>query len=497
MNPFEEYFDLSEKDVYTVEKSDKDLYVIVEFLGEGASGRVYKAISCSTGKLVAIKYLIKADEQEFKDEYDMLFELSSVCRDNAVCLLDGYSHLDKDGERYYRIVMEYIKGAYDLKKYMKEIPLESSDLLGRIERNDVAVQLVLALDTLHKNGFSHQDIKELNIMWDFSKNIPKFADFGGSCSLKKDCNGNPNHLCKGHCGFLGTDYTLPPEMRESDRIFNLIKASQVAMRELKGKIKWQNRRKRELTSAIDNLKIRRKAAQENLRKTGARTREQTSTIQEIGAIDMDIEKTKKKLSQAEQKKEYFQNGLNTALHAYQTYYPQLSLAFQVPGTFISTKAHDMWSLGVVLYDWYVASDLECDIGHYPSFDPVMNSLSQGDINKKIGEIRNPFAREILKLLLEKSPATRTRNWEKVVQLVKNHTLIDFRTDKYLNTFASLMDDSLNPDEEDALNTCMQLQRGTMKNIMGESVSTILKIAAENKLDLNMTIKDLITAFSKI
>lgn len=198
-----------------IETSDKDVYIFIDdgYVKEGTFGAVFTALSCVTGEIVAVK-LVKSNEvKEVLHEIDALKMTSAICNEYVVCYRDHYVVSGN-----YRIVLDYIKGGYNLNKYMKQIPLLSTgEMVGRQDRNDIAKSLLTAIDKLHNTTYlSHQDLKEGNLLWDFQKEEVRITDLGEICSFDNNCGGDPGDVCdQPPCGFVGTYYTSNPEMDES------------------------------------------------------------------------------------------------------------------------------------------------------------------------------------------------------------------------------------------------------------------------------------------
>lgn len=151
-------------------------YDLLEQIGSGGFGRVYKAQHVNTGQIVAIKFLsISDDFDEIKKQrYIERFERetllgSKLQHPNIVRLLDK-GHCD---ELFYA-VFEYVEGTT-----LKERLAESGPLTPN-ETYDVMSQVLDALAHAHHNGVLHRDIKPSNIMLTNTgvKTHAKVLDFG-------------------------------------------------------------------------------------------------------------------------------------------------------------------------------------------------------------------------------------------------------------------------------------------------------------------------------
>jgi tetratricopeptide (TPR) repeat protein/tRNA A-37 threonylcarbamoyl transferase component Bud32 len=150
-------------------------YQIVEDLGKGGMGRVYKALDNEIGERVALKILkpeIAADEQtieRFRNELKTARQIShkNICR---------MYHLGREHGTYY-ITMEYVSGE-DLKSTVLRVGQLS---VGKTV--SIIAQVCEGLAEAHRLGVVHRDLKPQNIMIDKAGNA-KIMDFGIARSVK-------------------------------------------------------------------------------------------------------------------------------------------------------------------------------------------------------------------------------------------------------------------------------------------------------------------------
>jgi serine/threonine protein kinase/tetratricopeptide (TPR) repeat protein len=154
-------------------------YKILEKLGEGGMGVVFKAQDLKLGRFVALKFLpprftaSEADKARFVQEAKAA---SSINHPNVCTIHDIRNH----GKELF-IVMEYVEG-----KTLRDLPL------GKLDEATVttyAVQIGEALQAAHEKGIVHRDVKPDNIMVNLQNQI-KVMDFGlaklrGSLKLTK------------------------------------------------------------------------------------------------------------------------------------------------------------------------------------------------------------------------------------------------------------------------------------------------------------------------
>jgi Tol biopolymer transport system component len=144
-------------------------YRIIEELGRGGMGRVYKALDTEINEDVAIKFLkpdIALNEGTVERFHNELRFARRIAHKN-VCKM---YHLAKEGGTPY-ITMEYVPGE-DLKSLVRRkgaLPVE--------EALSIAKQVCEGLAEAHRLGVVHRDLKPQNIMIDEAGNA-KVMDFG-------------------------------------------------------------------------------------------------------------------------------------------------------------------------------------------------------------------------------------------------------------------------------------------------------------------------------
>ncbi|HEV3006032.1 MAG TPA: serine/threonine-protein kinase, partial [Pirellulales bacterium] len=131
-------------------------YRLLERLGEGGMGAVFKALHMRLGKIVALKILRSDRLSDPQNVARFEREMKAVGRlehPRIVRALDAGNH---DGTHY--LVMEYVEG-YDLAKLSRRMgPLDMSDAC------ELARQAAEGLDQVHRNALVHRDIKPSNLM---------------------------------------------------------------------------------------------------------------------------------------------------------------------------------------------------------------------------------------------------------------------------------------------------------------------------------------------
>lgn len=356
-------------------------FIVYKKLGQGGMGAAYAAAVCENGARIGLKMvpaynpkdpddLERAIEnaKSLREEAKNLSKIRAKCADYFLCteeLVQAESNplpIDDPNNPDIYLIMEYILGM-DLNKYTARNPLKTGNgLVGRDERDDLAIQLVKGLNAMHEQGVAHQDIKEPNIMWDLSSDKARFIDFG--TGMRKSVSSSEWEWG----GYMGTFYTSSPEF--NDPSFDT-------------------------TDPIDypsNYPVKR-----------------------LDEDDMD------KIWAG-----YTKGPYNLASSAWKT-----------------AVAHDIWSIGVILLNWYGFDNIQlrfpvldstgADTGETVPFSHLSQAAIDSLIDKNVNKLKNRFGNNLLHLLLEKNPHTRLENWLYAMQLVDAHISVYWQTDTYKRT----------------------------------------------------------------
>jgi serine/threonine protein kinase len=143
-------------------------YRILDKLGEGGMGVVYKAEDTKLKREVAIKFLppqVAADSHERK-RFEIEAQAAAALNHPNIATIHAIEHVDDQTF----IVMEYIDGQ-ELKEKIQVGPLPFNDAL------DIAMQIAKGLEVAHNKGIVHRDIKATNIMLTQDGRV-KVMDFG-------------------------------------------------------------------------------------------------------------------------------------------------------------------------------------------------------------------------------------------------------------------------------------------------------------------------------
>ncbi|RMG68675.1 MAG: serine/threonine protein kinase, partial [Calditrichaeota bacterium] len=143
-------------------------YQVVEKIGAGGMGVVYKARDERLGRWVALKFLHPHLNQSEEAKQRFIREARAASAIAHANIATVYEIDEADGRLF--IAMEYVPGI-SLAKRLEEGPLEVTEAVG------IAVQIARALASAHVRGIVHRDIKPANILIS-SEGTVKLVDFG-------------------------------------------------------------------------------------------------------------------------------------------------------------------------------------------------------------------------------------------------------------------------------------------------------------------------------
>lgn len=186
-------------------------YKILEKLGEGGQGTVYKAIDSKLGRTLVIKVLpaeLTAKEANLK-RFEREARLASALDHPNICTIFDLNEVD--GIHY--IAMQYIEGR-NVRQLVNGRPLSLESALS------IAVQTADALAAAHSRGIIHRDIKAGNVMVTPTGQV-KVLDFGLAKLLDEDAarTSGIHHTEITEVGIpYGTATYAAPEQARGDRV---------------------------------------------------------------------------------------------------------------------------------------------------------------------------------------------------------------------------------------------------------------------------------------
>jgi len=177
-------------------------YRILEKLGEGGMGVVYKAEDTRLKRIVALKFLPPAltRDSDAKERFVREAQAASVLDHPNICTI--YEVDEVEGQTF--IAMACVEGE-SLKDKIQEGPLEVDEAIS------ITIQVAEGLEEAHEKGIVHRDIKSANIMVT-PKGQPRIMDFGlaklATAETKLTRTGSP----------MGTIAYMSPEQARGEEV---------------------------------------------------------------------------------------------------------------------------------------------------------------------------------------------------------------------------------------------------------------------------------------
>jgi serine/threonine protein kinase/Tfp pilus assembly protein PilF len=182
-------------------------YKILEELGRGGMGVVYKAEDTKLKRTVVLKFLHShlTEDKEILERFEREAQAAaSLNHPNIVTIyeIDQYKELGEAKTQTF-IVMEHVNG-HALREEIKKSPMEVDRVV------DIVLQICDGLGEAHKASIIHRDIKPENIFIDKAGRV-KILDFGlaqirGATKLTKEAS------------TLGTAYYMSPEQYKGESV---------------------------------------------------------------------------------------------------------------------------------------------------------------------------------------------------------------------------------------------------------------------------------------
>jgi len=170
-------------------------YNIIEKIGQGGMGEVYKAVHTKLDQTVAVKVLSSEYSLNPSMRKRFINEARIQAKFSHPNMVNIFNLIEQDNNVF--IVMEYIKGG------TLEGHLMQKGVLSQDESLKISLQVLSALQFMHSKGVVHRDIKPSNIMFT-DTGVVKVTDFG----IAKVMNEATKHT---KTGMLGSVAYVSPE----------------------------------------------------------------------------------------------------------------------------------------------------------------------------------------------------------------------------------------------------------------------------------------------
>ena len=171
-------------------------YEILEPLGKGGMGEVWRARDTSLDRDVAVKVL--PDSMALDEERRLRFEREAklLATLNHAGIAQVYGFEESDGTKY--LIMELVEGE-TLADRLNRSALRVDEAL------DIALQVAHGLEAAHEKGVVHRDLKPANIMVT-EDNVAKILDFGIARAMQEQSTSTGESL---DSPTITADYTKP------------------------------------------------------------------------------------------------------------------------------------------------------------------------------------------------------------------------------------------------------------------------------------------------
>jgi len=175
-------------------------YEVLEFLGRGGMGAVYKARQRTPPRMVALKVMLGGVMVSERARRRFEREAMAASKVQHQAIVPVYEVGDVGGQPYY--TMEFVQGQ-DLRAYVL------SNKLNRRQVCELMVQVCRAVDFAHTHGIIHRDLKPGNILVD-AQGRCRLLDFGLARIAREDEEGQVSMLTVSG-DILGTPRYMRPE----------------------------------------------------------------------------------------------------------------------------------------------------------------------------------------------------------------------------------------------------------------------------------------------
>jgi serine/threonine protein kinase/tetratricopeptide (TPR) repeat protein len=184
-------------------------YRVLEKLGAGGMGVVYKAEDIKLERMVALKFLPQHLTYEAEEKKRFVHEAKSASALNHPNIATIYEIDEFEGQMF--MAMEYVEGK-TLKQTIGKEPRSIKEVL------DIGIQICEGLNMAHEKGVVHRDIKSSNIMLT-SRGQVKIMDFG-LAKLKGTKEGTNTRSTLGTAAYMSPEQAQGEEVDQRSDIFS-------------------------------------------------------------------------------------------------------------------------------------------------------------------------------------------------------------------------------------------------------------------------------------
>ena len=182
-------------------------YQLLEELGRGGMGVVYRAHQASLDRDVAVKMILRGDWASEIDLARFHSEAESAARLEHPNIVPIYEVGQHEGLPYFS--MRLIEGVTFSDK-MADGPLDSR------QAAELMLPVCRAIDAAHHEGVLHRDLKPSNILVDH-ENVPYITDFGLAKRIPTESDPSQPETLTGSGAILGTPSYMAPEQAAGQR----------------------------------------------------------------------------------------------------------------------------------------------------------------------------------------------------------------------------------------------------------------------------------------
>jgi eukaryotic-like serine/threonine-protein kinase len=165
-------------------------YDLLERIGEGARSTIWRASDKNTGRIVALKHVVRKEDKDIRFIEQMEAEFN---------LAKNFNHpnLRKTMDlKIMRTLLRRVTEAVMILEYVEGVPLDQKPPESIEKTLDTFVQVASGLAQMHKLGFVHCDIKPNNLLRATDGQV-KVIDYGQSCpvgTVKERIQGTPDYI---------------------------------------------------------------------------------------------------------------------------------------------------------------------------------------------------------------------------------------------------------------------------------------------------------------